>query len=97
MTGENGLGPFGGTIFRENVSVFDGMVVKYLRLEIHPRGSGWLRLAPAGSAETGQEVRPGTSLPRAGGQDDVSFNKLPQKIPSLLSADAGIYGILIVV
>ena len=40
--------------------------------------SEFIRLAPIGSAETGQEVRPGTSLPRAGGQDDVSLNKLPQ-------------------
>ena len=40
--------------------------------------SEFIRLAPIGSPETGQEVRPGTSLPRAGGQDDVSLNKLPQ-------------------
>ena len=42
--------------------------------------SEFIRLAPIGSPETGQEVRPGTSLPRAGGQDDVSLNKLPQNI-----------------
>ena len=40
--------------------------------------SEFIRGDPVGSPETGQEVRPGTSLPRAGGQDDVSLNKLPQ-------------------
>ena len=65
------MGPFWGIIFREKwAKVTEGLS----NLDV----SEFIRVAPVGSPETGQEVRPGTSLPRAGGQDDVSLNKLPQ-------------------
>ena len=65
---------FKGGAFPSKVAESDGRVVKYPSLGIHPTGSGWIPGNGTGSAAG--------NLPstRAGGQDDVSLNKLPQII-----------------
>ena len=63
---------FKGGAFPSKVAESDGRVVKYPSLGIHPTGSDLIRGNGTGSAAG--------NLPstRAGGQDDVSLNKLPQ-------------------
>ena len=71
------FGSDSGNHFPGKVSVFDGRVAKKRRPDSGPTcptGSDWLRQTGAGSAA---RDLPST---RAGGQDDVSLNKLPQTI-----------------
>ena len=78
MTGENGSGPFRGTIFWEKLTfLMEGLLKNDVPIlaRLAPIGPDWPRLARLFGAGSAARNLPST---RAGDQDDVSLNKLPQ-------------------